>query len=73
MAKKTAFEIVSENRKKLVELVIENLEKGYLWEAGWDINALRPQNGTNDTKYNGINRLHLGYCAVEKIIKTLGG
>lgn len=69
MAKKTAFEIVNENRKKLVELVIQNLEKGYLWEAGWDINALRPQNGTNDTKYNGINRLHLGYCAVEKSYK----
>lgn len=69
MSKKTAFEIVSENRKKLVELVIENLENGYLWEAGWNVNALRPQNGTNETKYNGINRLYLGYYAIKKEFK----
>lgn len=69
MPKKTTFEIVNENRKKLVELVIENLEKGYLWEAGWNINTLRPQNRTNETKYNGINRLYLGYCAVKKEFK----
>lgn len=68
MSKKTAFEIVSENRKKLVELVIENLENGYLWEAGWNVNALRPQNGTNETKYNGINRLYLGYYTIKKRI-----
>lgn len=69
MSKKTAFEIVSENRKKLVELVIENLENGYLWEAGWNVNTLRPQNGTNETKYNGINRLYLGYYTIKKEFK----
>ena len=60
--KKTAFEKVQENRKDLVNKIIENMEKGHIWNAGWDINALRSQNIASGAKYNGINRLSLGYA-----------
>ena len=64
--KKTAFEKVQDNRKELVNKVIENMEKGYVWEAGWDINALRSQNPISGAKYKGINRISLGYIITEK-------
>ena len=64
--KKTAFEKVQDNRKELVNKVIENMEKGYIWEAGWDINALRSQNPVSGAKYKGINRISLGYIITEK-------
>ena len=64
--KKTAFEKVQDNRKELVNKVIENMEKGYVWEAGWDINALRSQNPVSGAKYKGINRISLGYIITEK-------
>ena len=63
--KKTAFEKVQDNRKELVNKVIENMEKGYVWEAGWDINALRSQNPVSGAKYKGINRISLGYIITE--------
>ncbi|WP_370809023.1 hypothetical protein [[Ruminococcus] torques] len=38
-----AFEIVMESRRKLVEQVIENMKKGYLFtKEGWDAGALSP-------------------------------
>lgn len=61
----SAFEKVKNHRKELVDKVIANMDKGYIWEAGWDINALRSQNPVSGAKYNGINKLSLGYVVSE--------
>lgn len=61
----SAFEKVQSERKSLVDKVIANMEKGYIWDSGWDINALRSQNPVSGAKYNGINKLHLGYVVAE--------
>lgn len=61
----SAFEKVKNHRKELVDKVIANMNKGYIWEAGWDINALRSQNPVSGAKYNGINKLSLGYVVSE--------
>lgn len=63
--KMSAFEKVKNHRKELVDKVIANMDKGYIWEAGWDINALRSQNPVSGAKYNGINKLSLGYVVSE--------
>ena len=63
--KMSAFEKVKNHRKELVDKVIANMNKGYIWEAGWDINALRSQNPVSGAKYNGINKLSLGYVVSE--------
>ena len=63
--KVSAFEKVQSERKSLVDKVIANMEKGYIWDSGWDINALRSQNPVSGAKYNGINKLHLGYVVAE--------
>lgn len=63
--KMSAFEKVKNHRKELVDKVIANMDKGYIWEAGWDINALRSQNPVSGAKYNGINKLLLGYVVSE--------
>lgn len=61
----SAFEKVQSERKSLVDKIIANMEKGYIWDSGWDINALRSQNPVSGAKYNGINKLHLGYAVAE--------
>lgn len=67
MAKKTAKEIVSENRKKIVDKLIKNMEKGYIFEEwAWNRNALLPHNALSQIKYQGINRLNLSFEAIEK-------
>ena len=67
--KKTAFEKVQDNRKELVNKIIENMKKGHIWEAGWNINALRSQNPISGAKYKGINKLSLGYVIADKEYK----
>lgn len=55
-----AFEIVMEDRKKLVEQVIENMKKGYiLLPEKWNAEALYPQNPISKVQYRGGNRLRL--------------
>lgn len=61
----SAFEKIQSERKSLVDKIIANMEKGYIWDRGWDINALRSQNPVSGAKYNGINKLHLGYVVAE--------
>ena len=61
----SAFEKVQSERKSLVDKIIANMEKGYIWDSGWDINALRSQNPVSGAKYNGINKLRLGYVVAE--------
>lgn len=62
----TAREIVMEERRKLVEKLIENMKKGYIFKPGWDILALRPQNPVSGAMYKGGNRLKLINAAIEK-------
>lgn len=64
--KVSAYEKIQSQRKALVDKVIANMEKGYIWDNGWDINALRSQNPVSGAKYTGINRLHLGYVVAQK-------
>lgn len=60
-----AYDIVMEERKKLVEKIIENMEKGDLiFKRGWDVSLLRPQNPVSEVMYLGGNRLKLGMEAV---------
>lgn len=65
--KKSAKEKVEENRKRIVEKLISNMEKGYIFsEWAWNRQAFLPQNAVTGTKYQGINRLNLSFEAVEK-------
>ncbi len=61
----TAYDIVMDERKKLVEKIIENMENGdLLFKKGWDVSLLRPQNPVSEVMYLGGNRLKLGMEAV---------
>lgn len=58
--KKTAYEIVMENRKTLVEQIINQMQSGNLvWRAGWNRESLRPHNPVSEAFYKGGNRLKL--------------
>lgn len=64
--KKSAKEIVEENRKKIVDKLISNMEKGYIFsEWAWNRNAFLPRNAITGTQYQGINRLNLSFEAIE--------
>ena len=63
----TAHEIVMENRKKLVNCIIENMKKGYVWSPkAWDSTALSPYNPTSNCHYLGGNRVRLMMAAIEQ-------
>lgn len=66
----TAFEVVMESRRELVEKIIQNMEKGYvLTKSGWDREALAPFNPLSQTRYRGGNRLRLIQKVLEKEYK----
>lgn len=68
--KKSSYERVSEDRKKLVEKLIEKMKEGKIpSETMWNILAIRPQNPASSVYYKGGNRLKLGYAAVENEYK----
>ena len=55
-----AYEIVMESRRKLVEQVISNMKKGYIFtEKKWDAQVLAPQNPVSHVRYKGGNRIRL--------------
>lgn len=63
--KKSAKSIVEENRKKIVEQLISNMKKGYIFsEWAWNRQAFVPRNALTGTKYQGINRLNLSMSAI---------
>lgn len=52
--KKTAFEIVMENRKEVVDELIKSMEEGYVATRQlWDKMAVRPQNPVSQIYYRG--------------------
>lgn len=56
----TAFELIMEDRKKLVGEIVEQMKTGYfLTENKWDSETLRPQNPISGKHYHGGNRLKL--------------
>lgn len=65
--KKSAKEKVEENRKKIVDKLITNMEKGYIFsEWAWNRKAFLPRNAVTGTQYQGINRLNLSFEAIER-------
>ncbi|OFL94141.1 ArdC family protein [Fusobacterium sp. HMSC073F01] len=65
--KKTAFEIVMENRKEVVEELIKSMEEGYVATRQlWDKMAVRPQNPVSQIYYRGGNRFRLSMEAVKR-------
>lgn len=61
----TAFEKILDERKKLVESLIERINEGYvLTPEQWNEYWVRPQNPTSHVYYKGVNRLRLGFAAV---------
>ncbi|MGL4863494.1 ArdC family protein [Cetobacterium sp.] len=67
--KKTALDIVKEDRVKLVEEIIEGLKnKGMKWFQEWS-NLAVPHNGTNETVYKGGNKVKLGTIALKNSFK----
>lgn len=64
---KKAIEIVCDNRKKLVDKIVERLEEGHnIWKLNWKPSNLLPQNPVSNVKYKGINRFILGFTCEEK-------
>ena len=64
---RNSFDIVMEDRKKLVDRIIENMEKGELiFNKGWDSQILMPQNPTSKVNYIGGNRIRLIAEAIDK-------
>lgn len=62
-----AYEIVMESRQKLVEQVISNMKKGYIFtEKKWDAQVLAPHNPVSHVRYKGGNRIRLIQQVVEK-------
>lgn len=62
----SVYDIISEDRKKLVDKLIENMKNGdVIFKKGWDINILSPQNPVSGAVYQGGNRLRLIEAAIE--------
>ena len=69
---RNSFDIVMEDRKKLVNRIIENIEKGELiFNKGWDSQILMPQNPTSKVNYIGGNRIRLIAESIDKGYKDL--
>ncbi len=64
---KKAIEIVCENRKKIVDKIIERLEQGHgIWKPNWKPSNLLPNNPISGARYNGINRFILSIMGETK-------
>lgn len=59
-----AYEVL-EDRKKLVETIIKNLEKGYTFEKMWNSTSLSAHNPSSGTKYLAGNKLRLANAVIE--------
>lgn len=66
MSSNIAFNKVMDSRKELVDNLIKNLEKGYLFSPeSWNGAAFRPHNPVSNAFYNGGNRFKLMF--IEKV------
>lgn len=70
MEKKTSYEIVMEDRKKIVDKIIENMERGDLiFSKSWNSEIMMPQNPVSQVNYLGGNRVRLIAKAIENEYK----
>ena len=61
-----SYNLVMEERKKLTETIVSNLEKdGLNWIKGWSSN-FTPHNATTEKAYKGGNKFKLMVTANEK-------
>lgn len=66
----TAFELIMEERKKLVGEIVEQMKAGYLLtEDKWNSEVLRPQNPISGVHYHGGNRLKLMFAGIQQQYK----
>jgi len=60
------FEKLAEQRRLVVEKVLQDMEKdGLNWAKSWST-AFAPYNPVSGTRYRGMNRLLLGYIAAKR-------
>ena len=60
----TAFQKVMDDRKKIVETLLEKIKAGYVYTPEeWNSFFVRPQNPVSNVYYKGVNRLRLGFAA----------
>lgn len=65
-----ANEIIKENRKKLVDRIIENMERGYIFtNKEWYVAAFHPYNPLSRAYYHGGNRFRLMFAAMDQGFK----
>lgn len=56
--RRSAYDKLSPQRKKLVDMLSANLESGSLWKRGWRTRGA-PENAITGKKYRGVNNLYL--------------
>lgn len=67
---KTAFEMVMDDRKELVNFIVNRMEEyGENWIKDWDISSLSAFNPVSETKYKGQNILKTFKAAIENEYK----
>lgn len=65
-----AFEKSQDERKRLTEQIIKNLENGgCLWKKGWDYSLFNPYNPNTNSVYRGYNKIKLMIEAQEREYK----
>ena len=63
--RRSAYDKLSPQRKKLVDMLSANLESGSLWKPGWRTRGA-PENAITGKKYRGVNNLYLFLVAMER-------
>ena len=62
-----AYEIIKEDRKKMVDQIIDMMKQGTFGNAEvWNSEAMRPQNPLTNVKYRGGNRMRLMAAVVAR-------
>lgn len=57
--KQTAKDKIQENQRKIADMIIENLGKGYILPPQWDRGMFNPRNPVSDIEYKGRNAFRL--------------
>lgn len=57
--KQTAKDKIQENQRKIADMIIENLGKGYILPPRWDRGMFNPRNPVSDIEYKGRNAFRL--------------
>ena len=64
--KKSVYDKLTPQRKRLVDTIMANLENNHsLWQQGWAITGA-PVSAISGKRYNGVNRLYLAVATMER-------